>query len=429
MPETLSRRLFLQRSAVLVAASSVPLVGRTGEAFAETMPDPALAERNRLVVLFLAGGNDALNTLVPMGDAPGTERRGVYETVRSSLQLAADNLLPLDRPGDAGELLGLHPSLSRLHGMYQQGRVAIVPGVGYNPEIMSHFESTDVWQSGRPGLTYDSGWVGRHLDRAGIGVGELRGVAMGTELPLLLKGRDRQGMTLPGLPFRFADGTEPVRKARHTALGSYSNHPATEILQRYYGDQCDATVDLVNSLEVTPSPVEGTNVSRLARGLMDARLLLEGDYGVEVVSVTHPGFDTHAAQASLQAARLSELDAAIGMFFDGDASLGIPAMSSPLADRTMVLVFSEFSRRVQENASAGTDHGDAVPLFMVGPAAGRLVPGLHGQHPTLGTVASPAFVLDRTTDVTTVYQAVLQEWLGNPDPAYPDPYQGLFTPA
>lgn len=424
---TISRRRFLRHAATAAAWPLVaPVVGRVGPAFAMTEPDPATRDRNRLVVVFLAGGNDALNTVVPIGDAPGTERRGVYDAARPLLRLDPGSLLPLDRADDAELLLGLHPSLTNVHRLYRDERVAIVQGVGYEPENLSHFESTDIWQSGQIDTAPDSGWLGRHLDRSGIGAGEARGLAIASSLPLALRGRDRQGVTIPGLPFQFADGRGDTIDPRHAAFGGFRSHPADDVLQAFYGDQCGMTVDLVSSLQDVASPVAGMQVSALTAALTDARLLLEGDFGVECVFVTLTGFDTHAGQATLHADLLAQLDTAIATFFDGDAALGIAPMSDHLAARTALVTFSEFSRRVGENASGGTDHGDAVPLFVIGPA-GRIGAGLHGEHPSLGTVSSPAFVLDRTVSLPSVYQSVLEQWLLDPDPAYPDALPGLFV--
>jgi uncharacterized protein (DUF1501 family) len=360
-----------------------------------------------------------------MGDAAGTQRRGVYEAARPLIRINADTLLPLDLPGDAGELLGLHPSLVNVHRMYRDGRVGIVQGVGYEPENQSHFESTDIWQSGQTTGVPDSGWLGRHLDRAGIGVGEARALSLSSSLPLALRGRDRQGVTIPGLPFRFADGTGPAIDPRHDALAALREHPEAEVLQAYYGDQCGVTVDLVSALQDAASPVAGMQVSALTAALLNARYLLDGDFGVECVFVTLSGFDTHAAQPTLHADLLARLDAAISTFFDGDSALGIAPMSGHLASRTVLLTFSEFSRRVGENGSGGTDHGDALPVFLFGPST-AIVPGLHGEHPPLGTVSSPAFVLDRTVPMPAVYQSMLEHWLHDPDPEHPAALPGLF---
>jgi uncharacterized protein (DUF1501 family) len=171
--------------------------------------------------------------------------------------------------------------------------------------------------------------------------------------------------------------------------------------------------------------------------------MMEQDFGVECVFINHGygSYDTHTTQVPAQEALLTELDQAIEAFYYGTMAgqpiAGVGPISKKLGDRTVLLTTSEFGRRIGENGGAGasgTDHGAAGPLFIVGPPAGktaktRLVPGLHGEHPKMGTVLAPADNLVMTTDVRSVYQSVLQDWLGNPDPTYErkyEPIKGLF---
>jgi uncharacterized protein (DUF1501 family) len=189
----------------------------------------------------------------------------------------------------------------------------------------------------------------------------------------------------------------------------------------------DGTVDLVNQLETVGSPAATSNP--LTNALLTARVLLEGDFGLECVFVSVGGYDTHVGQKVLHQNLLASLDQAVGTFLDGDATLGIAPMDSAVASRTLVMTFSEFGRRLGENGGAGTDHGTAAPLFVIGPAGSRLVPGLHGEHPNLGTTLAPLDNITATTDLRAVYQALLQEWLADPEPLYGSPLAGLFTAA
>jgi uncharacterized protein (DUF1501 family) len=423
----ITRRRFLTGTAALAAIPTfAPLTGRVGQAFGLTAAEAAGAERNRLVVIFLGGGNDGLNTVIPMADADGTQRLSVYRQVRPTIRYEPAEVLPLDLAGDAPHGLGLHPSLSNLHAMYENGRVAIVQGVDYPSHSFSHFEGTDFWESGQPEIAPDSGWLGRHLDRVGIGAGELRAVAIGSELPLIFRGRDKQGVSIPGIPLQFADGTAALGDARHDALEQFALHSAGEPLRQFEGQMMDATVDLTRQLELVSAPPVTGNA--LTNALLTARVLLEGDFGLECVFVSVGGYDTHVGQKPLHQNLMASLDTAISTFLDGDASLGIAPMAPAVAAQTLVMTFSEFGRRLGENGSAGTDHGTASPLFIVGPAGGRLVPGLHGDHPALGTTLAPLDNVTATTDFRSVYQAVLQEWLADPEPTYGDPLPGLFTP-
>ncbi|HEX7166141.1 MAG TPA: DUF1501 domain-containing protein [Acidimicrobiales bacterium] len=424
----LSRRDFLKRGAMAAAVPTLwPLIGRVGPAFGLDDPDPSTALRNRLVVIFLSGGNDGLNTVIPMWDADGTQRRSVYQAARPTLQYADTAVLHLDlTTDDAAHGLGLHPSLTKLHAMYEAGRVAVVQGVDYPNHSYSHFESTDIWQSGQPLAAPDSGWLGRHLDRSGIGAGELRAAAMTYDLPLALRGTDKLGITIPTLPFRFSDGTAAAADAKHAAAKLYANHPSSEPLRQYWGERMDESVRIVETLEVAPATPNTGN--GLANALLTARTLLEGNYGTEVVFVAVGGYDTHELQRTAHQTLLTNLDNAIDTFFNGVPASGIPPLSPTVADRTMVMTFSEFGRRLKENGSAGTDHGAAAPLFLVGPPAGRLVGGIHGDHPNVGTTLAPVDNILQTTDLRAVYQAVLEQWLADPDPTLGAALPGLFLP-
>lgn len=425
----ITRRHFIGGGVSLAAINSLfPITGLVGDGFAALAADESSAARNRLVVILLSGGNDGLNTVIPRADVPGAPRLSVYRQVRPTLRYEPDQVLPLDRPGDVDHAVGLHPALQRLHGMYRAGRVAVVQGVDYPDHSFSHFVGTEKWESGQPESAPDSGWVGRHLDRDGIGAGELRAVAINSELPLVLRGREKQGVNIPGIPMSFADGTDALGDARHTALAMFGEHSLDEPLRHVSGTTRREAVDIVEKVEGAPAPPSVAN-NPLANALLTARVLLEGSFGLECVSVTVGGFDTHAGQRPLHQNLLSSLDTAIATFFDGDAAAGIPAMAPDVASRTLVMTMSEFGRRLGENGASGTDHGTSSPVFLVGPSGGALVPGVHGEHPDLGTTLLPADNISMTTDLRALYQAVLQQWLGDPDPGYADPLPGLFSAA
>jgi uncharacterized protein (DUF1501 family) len=430
----LSRRRFIAGSSGLAGLALLsPVLAKAGRA-AGFGAGPSAAARRRLIVVFLGGGNDGLNTVVPRADVRGGAQYSVYRKVRPSIGYLPEQTLALDRPGDADQGIGFNPSLVNLHAMYREGRVAVVQGVDYPNHSYSHFTSTDIWHTGQPERS-TSGWLGRHLDRAGISETELRAVAIGSRLPVIMRGDSRQGIGIVNIPStRFADGpdTDPAAKARHDAMNGFGSHPEAEELRALHGRTSRATVGLVRSLADTTVPA--ATGSRLADALVTARILLEKDLGVEVVYVEHPGFDTHANQRAQQERLLKELDDAVAMLWSG--MLGtrkvMEPMAEPLAGRTMVMTLSEFGRRIGENgagAGAGTDHGAASPLFLVGPPGGSpLVGGVHGDHPDMGSSTLPADNLAMTTDLRKVYESVLSNWLANPDPLYrrTGPLPGLF---
>jgi uncharacterized protein (DUF1501 family) len=406
------RQLIVAAGGAAAAHTLVPAIGRVGEAFGQAPANPDAAKRNRLVVLVLDGGNDGLNTVVPTSGTP----YDVYKKVRPALAL---------KPGDTLRLtshFGLNPKLKTLHRLYGDERVAVVHGVDYPNHSYSHFTSRDIWHSGEPGRAASSGWLGRHLDRVGVGEGEIRGIGIGQELPLMLRGRKRSGVAIASVAAtRFADGAGAVALARHDALALFGNHPSGEPLRRFVGNGARQAVDLVDVLSKVPATKSTGN--QLADAMLAARTLLALDLGVEVLFVRVGGYDTHTDQKGRHDKLLTALDEALEAFYYGTKSgtaLGTGPLPGSLAERTVVLVLSEFGRRIGENgagAAAGTDHGAAAPVFLVGPR-GRIRAGLHGDHPPMGSVAAPADNLVMTTDVRAVYQAVLEDWLRDPEPLY-----------
>ncbi|MEY2474581.1 MAG: hypothetical protein QOK28_3910 [Actinomycetota bacterium] len=419
----ITRREFLIGAGAVAGAS---IVGVAGPAFGAAAVDPASANRNRLVVIFLEGGNDGLNYVVPRGDVPGAPRLSVYRKVRPALAYAPSTLLPLDRGGDADQMLGFNPKLTHLHSLYRAGRVAIVQGVDYPNHNYSHFASSDIWHAGNPANT-STGWIGRHLDRVGVGEGELRAVAVSSKLPLMLQGRGVSGASIASIAtMRFRDGTNAASNAKHAALAALGAARANDPLRQRVGATLRQAVDVVGDLAKTDAPPARS--SGIGESLATARTLLEQNLGVESVYVGYGGFDTHTTQVSTQEQLLADLDTALDAFWAG--------LNPSLADRTLVMIVSEFGRRIGQASGgfvAGTDHGAAAPVVFVGPPQSSLVGGVHGDHPNMGTTAAPADNLAMTTDVRHVYQAVLQSWLHNPDPLYNDaesgPLHGLFDEA
>jgi uncharacterized protein (DUF1501 family) len=421
-----SRRTFL-KGAGAVAGLQVagPFLGR---AMADS--DPQHTARRRLIVVDLGGGNDGLNTVVPLSGP----NRDVYDKVRPTIALAPSSLHPLDRGGRDDGTVGLHPSLVTLHQLYQAGRVAVVQGVDYPNHSYSHFTSNDIWQAGNPDNYGDAGWLGRHLDRTGVTSGELRAVGIGGDLPHALRGRVHSGCQINSLAAtHFTEKVNALSAARHEVFARFAEHRTSEPDRHTYGTLCASVVELDTATRGLVAPAPGG----LANDFLTARTLLAADLGVEVVFISTKGYDNHANQLSLHAQRLTDLDQAIEALYLGTkggvpvndaAGLPIGPLPAHLADRTMVMTFSEFGRRIGENAS-GTDHGAAAPMLFVAPPAPpagsgqvTLVPGLHADHPPMGSVTLPADNLAMTTDVRSVYQAVLTHWLD--DPSGPSPDEG-----
>jgi uncharacterized protein (DUF1501 family) len=391
---------------------------------------PQAAARRRLIIIDMGGGNDGLNTVVPINGA----RRAVYDQVRPTIGLPVSSLHPLDRGGADDGSLGLHGSLSTLASLYQADRLAVVQGVDYPNHNYSHFTSNDIWQAGNPTNIGDAGWIGRHLDRTGVPTDQLRAVGIGGIVPHALRGRTFAGSQVNSLSsIHFGDGASPLAQKRHEVYGKFGQHTALEHNRSAYGTMCASTV----RLDQETTGLTAAQPGGVANLLLTARTLMTADLGVETVFITTGGYDTHAGQLTLQDQLFVDLDQALEAFYfgtkggvpvtlDGTPLTAIGPLDPAIADRTLVMTFSEFGRRIGENAG-GTDHGAAAPMLFVGPpapAAGsglpRLVPGLHGDHPDVGTTTLPADNLGMTTDVRGVYQAVLTKWLNDPDGPSPD---------
>jgi uncharacterized protein (DUF1501 family) len=380
------------KGAALVALSpTVPtFLARTARA-AEARRDGRV-----LVVIQLDGGNDAINTLVPFRDEG-------YASHRSALRLDANSLIKVN------DEVGLHQGLRELGTLLERRQLALVPGVGYPNPNRSHFESMAIWQSARldPEEHAGPGWIGRGLDAQFSAVSSPGG-------------GDRGGATA----MFIGDGTPPAAmRARRAATSSLDRlddlvlseamtAPSTPMAAA--GDDLDAYVrrSQLDAYAASRRVAELTGRradvdarypdSALAGRLRTIARLLKADLGARVFYTVQSGYDTHAGQANTHFSLLSELGGAIKAFLDD-------LNAAKLADRVVVMGFSEFGRRVAENSSAGTDHGTAGLVFLAGPG---VKPGVHGKVPSLTDLVDGDPRI--TTDFRRIYASVLEQWLALP---------------
>lgn len=393
------RRRFLQLGGAVAAYGlSSPIWMRKGPlasvADAAVTPTPSA---RKLLILLLEGGNDGLNTVVPYAHSD-------YYARRPTIAVPPHQVLAL--PGS--QEVGLHPNLKQLHGLFAEGQVAIVQGVGYDRPELSHGASMDVWQSGNPKRDTGTGWIGRYLDLTPDHSSVIRAVGIGTNLPRALVGDAKSGVEIPSLGgFAFYDGSDKDPKSE-----AYRLHQA--FLRSATPDRTpdDSTVDAVLRADRATVAAQRA-VSSLASAQMPApqsaadrvsiaMRLLSSPLGVDAAFVTLGGFDNHAAEQGTHASLLAQLDAAIGRF-DQDVS------RTAHPESYLMLTFSEFGRRVEENGSRGTDHGTAAPVFVVGR---RVQGGLYGAQPGLNRAAlDPNANLVRAVDFREVYATILDHWL------------------
>lgn len=383
-----SRRDFfktaLRGSSLIALAPTVPgFLARTARAAG---PEK---DGRVLVVIQLDGGNDGINTVVPFADEG-------YAKNRKALYLPKDRLIKLD------DNLGFHPAMREAGTLLESGRLAVVPGVGYPNPNRSHFESMAIWQSARldPEEHNGAGWIGRGLDggpRTTDGQPSALFVGSGTP-PLALRGRYAVASALERIEDVILDGPPgPAESAAATGDGDdLAAFVRRSTLDAY------ATADRLAELARGKDSSARYPSTPLADRLRLAARLLKGGYSARVLYTSQGGYDTHAGQLPSHFTLLSELCGAVRAFLDDLAASG-------MAERVVVLTFSEFGRRVAENASAGTDHGTSGPVFLAGP---HLKAGLAAPMPNLIDLEDGD--LKTTVDFRRVYATVLEGWLGLP---------------
>jgi uncharacterized protein (DUF1501 family) len=385
-----SRREFLRStlgaSAVLSFGAVTPRFLLAAAAGQETQADDTV-----LVVVQLSGGNDGLNTVVPYSD-------DVYRRSRPKLALPADQVLRIS------DSVGLHPSLTGLRDLFDRGELGIIQGVGYPEPNRSHFESMDIWHSCRRKEERDrEGWLGRALDGA-VPAGDIPALHLGDEKqPLALAPRAVRVPSIASLDrFRLQR-----REDGRTKVGELSAAPrsADNVLLDFVGSSVISALDASRRVEAATGSYEARTPypeTALAQKLRIVSQLIDAGLGTRIYYVTLDGFDTHAQQADAHAALLAEFSGAAQAFIRDVADHGH-------GRRVLLMSFSEFGRRVAENASDGTDHGAAAPMFLAGT---RVRSGLIGEHPSLTDLDEGD--LKFHTDFRSVYAALLERWLGWP---------------
>jgi uncharacterized protein (DUF1501 family) len=377
----------------------------------EFLSDVARAQGSRtrnLVVLYLSGGNDALSMVIPYNDPFYTSRRpAIAVPAGQVLQIGTDS---------SRVALGLHPRLTGLKQIFDQGRLALIQRTGYDNQSRSHFLGTDIWSTADPDNPQALGWVGRYLDSLPSPVDPLIGWNTTASLPHVLQARTAVPAIASAAGYSFSSpnvGDEAAAE-RATALRIASHVPVDrpELAFVYGSSQAAmATLDRVASVATyRPSPAYPN--TGFAQALQAVAGAISKSIGTRVFYVTTGGFDTHSAQ---------NVNTAGGAYYNLMATLndGLIAFYTDLKNQglledTLVLSFSEFGRRISENGSQGTDHGAASVMMAMG---GRVNGGLYGTAPDLNpdpknpTLENNAGDVRYETDFRSVYAQVLEGWL------------------
>lgn len=413
-----TRREFL-RSTILGASATwtVPMfVERTFadlHAGAKDLATQAVTGKDGtiLVVLQLAGGNDGLNTVIPYADDS-------YHKARPRLGKKEKQIITLD------DHIALNASMPFMERLFKEGNLGIVQGVGYPNPNRSHFVSTSIWETGDTANRSSTGWIGRYFDNACSGADPTVGISLNKTQPEAFGALKNPGVCLssPEL-YRWIHGGGEKAQAEeffasinspedddHPADGASIAMPAGGKVGGIQGESnlaflervaMDARVSSAKILELaskhkTKVNYEGTPI---ARSLNMVSRLIAGGMPTRVFYVSHGGFDTHNQQVNSHDRLLSQLDSALKSFFADLKEQGN-------AERVVLMTFSEFGRRVAENASAGTDHGRASCLFVAGEGVKG---GLYGNYPSLTDLDQGD--LKHTVDFRSVYASVLEGWL------------------
>jgi uncharacterized protein (DUF1501 family) len=393
----------MKRTQFLVGAlSGLAVVANTQHVFAQALsqaPLPGLpgAENRCLVLVNLQGGNDGLNCVIPHGDPQ-------YYQVRPTIGVARGDVLAIN------DRLGFNPQMRSLKSLYDKGLVAVVQNVGYPNPDHSHFRSTEIWQTAVPDRYEHTGWLGRYLDDANLPKDDLfNGVALAQVLPEVLVANR---VDVPAIAQVQGYGLLGDRnKNERATFGRVVNDSRLPFTSPYLAHVMEIEAHAQKGSEELPKLIAGYKpagtypATPIGRSLSLAAQIIGSKTGTRVIYVQHGSFDTHTNQKAVQDRLLGQLSDALKAFYDDLAAHGNEK-------RVLTMTFSEFGRRIAENASRGTDHGEASPLFLIG---GGVKGGIYGKYPDLANTSMGNLRFD--TDFRSVYATVLERWLGQPSHA------------
>ncbi len=367
------------------------------------------AGSRNLVIVYLAGGNDALSTVVPYQDS-------FYYSRRPAIAVPAGQVLQIGRDA-SGIALGLHPRLTGLRDIFNQGHLAIVQRAGYENSSRSHFEGADIWGTADPRSPTSLGWLGRYLDSLPSPIDPLVGWNTTTTTPRALTAKN---VGVPAIPdarsYSFSSpntGAEALNE-RAAATRMASNRSADRAQLSFVNatsNEAFSTLDRVGSVvSYTGTTTYANNGFAIALRTV-AGAIVHG-IGTRVFWVQTGGFDTHAGQGNAGGGGYANLMTTLN---DGLSAFYLDLQNQGLLNDTLVVQFSEFGRRVSENGSAGTDHGAGAVMMAMGATVRG---GLYGTAPSLDpspgnpTLENNGGDVHYETDFRSVYAKVLDGWLG-----------------
>jgi uncharacterized protein (DUF1501 family) len=396
-----SRRIFIRDGVATVT------LGLSAPAFLSAIAQAQGLASRRLVVVYLGGGNDALNTLVSYQDPS-------YYSRRPSIAIPAGQVLQVGSDA-AGRVLGLHPRLGGLLNIFNEGHLALVQRSGYANSSRSHFEATDIWGTANPQSYTGSGWLGRYLDTLPRPVDALAAWNTTGETPRALL----SGTTgVPAIPsastYTYASPNRgSVALEERTAAQIMASNPATGRPHLAFVNSTSRgaieTLDRVAQATAYTPTVQYPN-NGFALALRTVAGAIVKSIGSRVFWVQTGGYDTHAQQGQGGGGGYANLMGTLG---DGLWAFYSDIRNQGLSNDTTVIVFSEFGRRISENGSSGTDHGAAGLMMALG---GMVRGGLYGTAASLApgspTLENNSGDVRYETDFRSVYAKLLDQWLG-----------------
>ncbi|NOT76916.1 MAG: DUF1501 domain-containing protein [Cyclobacteriaceae bacterium] len=376
----MSRRGFLKTSALITSGSLlIPQFLKAMEA--ENVSD----SEKILIIIQLSGGNDGLNTIIPY-------RNDVYYRMRPSIGITKEQALK------GTDELGFNPAMSKFKELYDQGFVTVINNVGYPNPDRSHFRSMDIWQTASQSDEYlSTGWIGRYLDSNCEGCGSHTAVEIDDSLSLALRGERVKGMAIKD-PAKLYQATQSSFYKKVSE--NHADEPNVEYLYKTMAETVSNAAYIYDKSKISRSGLEYPN-NEFAKRLKTIAELIQSGIKTKVYYASLTGFDTHVRQTAQQERLLTTYSEAVNTFVKDLKATGN-------FDRSVIMTFSEFGRRVEENASGGTDHGTANNLFLMG---GKLkTPGFFNKTPDLLRLDQGDLMYE--VDFRQVYATMLKNWLG-----------------
>lgn len=391
--EILNRRRFLQVGSLASASLMMPRFLKALER--DNMVPPG---NKVLVVVQLSGGNDGLNTVIPY-------RNDIYYKLRPTLGISREQALSLT------DETGLHPALQGMKALYDEGSLALLNNVGYPNPDRSHFRSMDIWQSASSSAeNWTDGWIGRFLDAQCKGCDKpVQALEIDDTLSLAMKGDVQKGLAFKDPDkLQAAANDRMFRELLNKDSGGHAvtdDHQPVDYLYKTMGATMSSAEYIKGQFrayktkELFPATELGKNMQTIAR-------LIMSDISTKVYYVSHGAFDTHVNQLASQQTQLKRLDEAI-------TALTKELKNNHRFQDVVIVTFSEFGRRVEQNAGGGTDHGTANNMFIIG--GGLKQRGLLNEGPDLANLKDGD--LQYTVDFKSVYATLLKKWLAADDAA------------